>query len=518
MAKNVDIAAMLGKQFADVPKSDTSGRDQIRYIALELLDADPNNFYKLDGVEELAANIELCGLQQPLRVRSGDGGRYTIVSGHRRRAALELLRSEDPEKWREAPCIVEQADGVSPALQELRLIYANADTRVLTSAEISKQAERVEDLLYQLKKEGMEFPGRMRDHVAKACKISKSKLARLKVIRDKLIPLWAKKYEAGKLAEDTAYELAKLPDVHQRKLYDAKEEKGIYLTGDSVAQKWGRELAALDEIKCPQGEQCCTNADNMWARMLKQDYCCKNCDGTYGRTAKCCKGCPELLKCKFACPAFEDKIAKGKAKQKEARKAEKSVEQAKKDALLSAARKSWARFREARTRTKMSTKYVLKMIAGDDPNKSYYKNDWYVDKIDGCQDPQNSTNTGQLADSLRQDDLVRMADLLDCSLDYLLGRADDPRPYTGAWTRVQDGKPDEGRFVFVCDAFGSVQPSVYWHGEFMDATPESVANKALRNIHLWMYQPALPDRYQHTGQNVLDELMKGRAEHDDAGV
>lgn len=86
---------------------------------------------------------------------------------------------------------MERGEGVSPAMAELRLIYANADTRQLSSADIVKQAERVETLLYQLKEEGVAFPGRMRDHVAQACKISKSKLARLKVIQENLIPLWA---------------------------------------------------------------------------------------------------------------------------------------------------------------------------------------------------------------------------------------------------------------------------------------------------------------------------------------
>ena len=40
-------------------------------------------------------------------------------------------------------------------MSELRLIMANSDTRQLTSAEISQQAERVEMLLYQLKEEGV---------------------------------------------------------------------------------------------------------------------------------------------------------------------------------------------------------------------------------------------------------------------------------------------------------------------------------------------------------------------------
>ena len=175
------MAVNLGELLKDVPKFDT-GREQIEYIRLDLIDEDPNNFYQLSGIDELAANIELCGLQQPIRVRPiPESDRYMIVSGHRRRKAVEMLAQDDPERWAEVPCIIEQ-DAASPALQQLRLIYANANTRKMTPAEVSAQAEQVEKLLYQLKEEGYEFPGRMRDHVAEAVGASKSKLARLKEI------------------------------------------------------------------------------------------------------------------------------------------------------------------------------------------------------------------------------------------------------------------------------------------------------------------------------------------------
>ena len=165
MGRKFDITAAFQAAVGEgVSKSDT--REQIQYIGLDRLDQDPGNFYSLDGLEELAANIQLCGLQQPLRVRPGENGRYTIVSGHRRRAALALL-SEEEQKWTAVPCIVE-TDDVSPELRELRLIMANSATRVLSAAEIARQAEEVEKLLYQLKEQGYAFPGRMRDQVAAA--------------------------------------------------------------------------------------------------------------------------------------------------------------------------------------------------------------------------------------------------------------------------------------------------------------------------------------------------------------
>lgn len=223
----------------------TQNQEQIEYIALDLIDDDPRNFYELSGLDELAANIELLGLQQPIRVRSNpeDPSRVIIVSGHRRRAAIRKLAEEDAEKWQKVPCIREHGE-VSPALQELRLIYANSDTRKMSSADQAKQAERVEALLYQLKEEGYEFPGRMRDHVAQACKISKSKVARLKVIREKLHPMLMKDWESGRISETVAYRIAQEDEHIQNRLFS---EHG------HAPRTWTEEHAerAIGRIKNP---------------------------------------------------------------------------------------------------------------------------------------------------------------------------------------------------------------------------------------------------------------------------
>lgn len=66
--KGFDLAAALG----DVSKLDTGieGREQIEYIEIDHIRPDERNFYELSGIEELSANIEFAGLQQPLRVRT----------------------------------------------------------------------------------------------------------------------------------------------------------------------------------------------------------------------------------------------------------------------------------------------------------------------------------------------------------------------------------------------------------------------------------------------------------------
>jgi len=199
--------------------SDSDTATNVRRLPLELLDPDPDNFYSLAGIDELADNIAMVGLQQPLLVRpSEEPGRYTIISGHRRRAAIQLLQDGEDDSAhmfdKGVPCIIDNdllMDPRSPeakALRELQVIYANSATRVLSAAEISKQAERIEALLYTLKEQGYAFPGRMRNHIAKICQVSQSKIARLHAIRENLVPELLERFDAGQINESVAYRIS----------------------------------------------------------------------------------------------------------------------------------------------------------------------------------------------------------------------------------------------------------------------------------------------------------------------
>lgn len=90
--KPFDLAAALGA-VSELDTGVDNGREQIEYIDIDLLDDDPNNFYEMSGLDTLTANIELIGLQQPIRVRQNpdDPQRFVIVSGHRSRAAIRKL-------------------------------------------------------------------------------------------------------------------------------------------------------------------------------------------------------------------------------------------------------------------------------------------------------------------------------------------------------------------------------------------------------------------------------------------
>ena len=457
----------LAEALAGVSKLDTGvdGREQIEYIDIDRIDDDPNNFYELSGLNELAANIELCGLQQPIRVRANpeDASRVIIVSGHRRRAAIRQLVNDGRDDLREIPCIRERTDG-SAALQELRLIYANSDTRKLTSAEMSKQAERVEALLYQLKEEGYEFPGRMRDHVAEACKLSKTKLANLKVIRENLEPnTWKVAWERGKIVDSVALTVAKMPIQHQLKCWEAAKDKTrLEYYYESDAKRDGEALKAIEKLKCPDGGTC-QHLDG------KFEFCKKHPWG--GCSGRCCGKCSELGSCQHACPKFYEKIKQIKADKKEQRKQEKLAKEEAERPTIQAIQRFWNRFGEARNAAGKTVKECYKAL-----NMYYASSDEQKVIALECLEAKFSANTNLpygyscfLSDVTRY---VQIADLLGVSLDYLLCRTDNPKgiesnsPAAG-WVPLQfvngmEEPPKSGKYYCRFDCDGAIIKQLAW--------------------------------------------------------
>lgn len=448
----------LADALKGVSELDT-GREQIEYIRLNLIDSDANNFYQLSEIEGLADNIALCRLQQPIRVRQNPENpeRYTIVSGHRRRAAIELLAKEDLDKWQEVPCIVER-DAVSPALQQLRLIYANSSTRKLTPAEISEQAVQVEKLLYQLKEEeGYEFPGRIRDHVAQTVGVSKTKLARLKVIRENLEEFWMPHFEDNTLHESTAYYLSQLSGKDQYVVYEyavARYGKATDISC-SVVEAYGNRLSPMVDLICPTEGIPCENMDN------KKDATIR-C-GIYDShpCGKCCASCYKLTSCRYACPKLADQISQQKEEARKKQRQEKTAAaaaQAARDApVIEQIKNLWGRFGDLRRGSSRSIKEAIEAVGNTFSSPAHQQ---YCDHEQGLK---IDRSTGLPYGSVLRhevENLIKLADLFGCSIDYMLCRTDypelvkeAPKPEVSKVnTGWQTGEPDApGRYLLILD-------------------------------------------------------------------
>lgn len=202
MARKLDIGALLEGAVPKVSNLNT-GAMQVVQVPLSQLTGNEHNFFTVEDVQELADDIALHGLDNPLTVCVAEGGQYRIVAGHRRRKALELLGRKD------APCIVKAYDGADSEM--VALIQSNLTSRELTYYEKMEAVIRLEKALRSMKARGIELPGRLRDHLAEQTNESASAVHRMQYIHKNLPPALLDALRRGQIGESVADELAHSP-------------------------------------------------------------------------------------------------------------------------------------------------------------------------------------------------------------------------------------------------------------------------------------------------------------------
>ena len=204
--------------------------EQIVYIDIDELETNPKNFYGLRDVDELAGLIAVSRLIEPLTVSKQENGKYMLISGHRRRAAVQKLLEEGIYTERKLPCIVksygkiaiEQENGEiiefdEDAVEMLNLIASNRGQReertIDEKLQEVKYLEAFAKAIYNQKNSGNR--GRFRNFFAEEIlNISKSQLQRIKSM-EKLTEKVKRAIDEKIISETAAMELATLTPEEQ---------------------------------------------------------------------------------------------------------------------------------------------------------------------------------------------------------------------------------------------------------------------------------------------------------------
>lgn len=381
---------------------------KLQMIPTRKIFANDKNFYDTSKVDDLIDSILMQGLLDPLTVRpAGDGEGYIIISGHRRHRALMTILddhlAEDTKPFETTPCFVREPG--DELMEELMLIQANSATRVLTSAETSKQVDRVRDLLYGLKSQGYEFPGRMRDYVASACNISASKIARLDTIKTKLIPQIKQYYDDGRMPESVAYEIAKCSADDQQ----------------LIAKVKGNGQDGLGAMRCGEAERILSDRDSLAARKCK--YACgvpcgnvvkslQKTTANYMRRCEhtCCMECYDVATCDKYCKVAKDRHLQLREDKAEAEQRANDEAAKRREERESKCRVYWDRLTHALAEygeQEAVAEALHTTVAGLASGGTYWA-------------PYRSVAVESL------DALVAAADILGVTTDYLLCRTDNP--------------------------------------------------------------------------------------------
>ena len=203
---------------------------QIIYLDIDEIESNPQNFYGLRNIDELAGLIAVSHLIEPLTVTKISECRYKLISGHRRRAAVQKLLEEGTYTDRKLPCIVrtweklaiEQEDGETiefdeDAVEMLNLIVSNRGQR--EERTIDEKIQEVKHLegfakaIYHQKNLGER--GRFVNFFAEEIlNISKSQLLRINSL-EKLTENVRQAIDEKKISETAAVEMSGMTEEKQ---------------------------------------------------------------------------------------------------------------------------------------------------------------------------------------------------------------------------------------------------------------------------------------------------------------
>ena len=109
--------------------------DSIKMIDIDELHESADNFFRVENIEQFANTIlGQGGVKDNLIVRPLETGGYEIISGHRRRAAVQYLIDNGENISHSLPCLVQNYTDDDDRL--LDLILMNVSTRQISDSEL----------------------------------------------------------------------------------------------------------------------------------------------------------------------------------------------------------------------------------------------------------------------------------------------------------------------------------------------------------------------------------------------
>ena len=262
MKKHGGLGAYLNQDTREVKQS---AENVINYIDIDEIIPNPQNFYGLRDIDSLAGLISVSGHIEPLEVKQLENGKYMLIAGHRRRAAVLKLLNDGEIVDRKLPCIVRtfKDNGCLTAteVEKCSLIFSNKGQRKERTMEEQleeiKQLEPIARKIFAEEKAKGNIDGNFRRFFAEEILgISSSALQR-KLALEKLTPKAKEAVNCGKISETAASELVSMPASEQDKYIDSlkigstsgtvKDVQDVKKKNDLLADTEDEDLADKNE-------------------------------------------------------------------------------------------------------------------------------------------------------------------------------------------------------------------------------------------------------------------------------
>lgn len=296
MAGGYSVLNALNRNTRQQAEEKPCGRFRTKDISITDIYPNGQNFYAMQDIEALAADIKAVGLLENLTVMYAptEKGNYKLLGGERRWRALCLLQKSGYTEFATVTCQIRTAE--NERAEMLEIIMCNRQ-RVKTVWEQIEEEKRLKETLQEMKKnkemlKGYDLQdGRLRDTIAAILNYSAAKVGQMETIAKRLN---AELYEAlkeEKINFSAAYTVAKMDNTAQQEVLRVYKETG------SISSAQAREV-----VKPQEQTQ---SAETYGAQQMNVEsicYRCKNWDSCYQKSETTVK-----------CNTFEDKAKKAEA-------------------------------------------------------------------------------------------------------------------------------------------------------------------------------------------------------------
>lgn len=224
------------------------------------------NKYSMDEIEELAAGIEMVGgLHEPL-ILGRVNGEYWLASGHRRRAAIEMLVQGGADNFRKVNC---RYKDMTETEFRLHLLIGNTFNRHYTDYDKMIEAEEWKKALKAAQKEKLlilERGERVRDYVARIMGTSAAVVGDYNRINKNATPEIKEQFKDGAIGVTAAAAASQLPENEQKEIAErvaAGEDIKAQEIRDMVDEKKTeeKEKRSITEQKTDQMSDTDTNEE-----------------------------------------------------------------------------------------------------------------------------------------------------------------------------------------------------------------------------------------------------------------
>lgn len=231
MATGFTVMDAMGERSKAGASDKPKARFRTKDIPISKMHRNEKNFYSLDGIEKLAGEILMLGMQQNLEVvyEPTEEGDYRIVAGERRWLALNMLVEKGYKEFETATCKITAPKDEDE--EQIEIIVANA-YREKTLPDIMEEAKRLKEALENMKKKHKKImgydlqQGRLRDVVADMLHLSNTKVGQIDTINSSLIPEFREELKAGRLNFSAAYVIAGTSKETQEDLFEQYQRNG----------------------------------------------------------------------------------------------------------------------------------------------------------------------------------------------------------------------------------------------------------------------------------------------------